>query len=34
MGRKKVDTEYMDYVIKKFKSKWKRTMNRVEQKAE
>lgn len=34
MGRRKVETEYMDYLIKKFKSKWKRMMKLVEQKLE
>ena len=32
--RRKVKTEEMDYLIKKFKSKWKRMMKLVKQKSE
>lgn len=34
MDRRKVKTEEMDYLIKKFKSKWKRMMKLVKQKSE
>lgn len=34
MDRRKVKTEEMDYLIKTFKSKWKRMVKFVEQKSE
>ena len=34
MDRRKLKTEEMDYLIKKFKSKWKRMMKLVKQKSE